>query len=192
MNPRTCIVTRKEHAPEQMIRFVLGPENQVVPDLRRKLPGRGVWVTAKQAKVEEAVKKGAFERGFKQKVSVDPELAVLLGQLLKAQATSALGIVKKAGLLVSGFSKVETALQKEDIVLMIHARDASADSTGKLARLASAMEQEHQTDMNTWSGEELDSATGGANVTHLVVIEGGASKALESAIMRLNEYIKPD
>ena len=192
MNPRTCIVTRKEHAPEQMIRFVLGPENQVVPDLRRKLPGRGVWVTAKQAKVEEAVKKGAFERGFKQKVSVDPELAGLLGQLLKAQATSALGIVKKAGLLVSGFSKVETALQKEDIVLMIHARDASADSTGKLARLASAMEQEHQTDMNTWSGEELDSATGGANVTHLVVIEGGASKALESAIMRLNEYIKPD
>ena len=175
-----------------MIRFVLGPENQVVPDLRRKLPGRGVWVTAKQAKVEEAVKKGAFERGFKQKVSVDPELAGLLGQLLKAQATSALGIVKKAGLLVSGFSKVETALQKEDIVLMIHARDASADSTGKLARLASAMEQEHQTDMNTWSGEELDSATGGANVTHLVVIEGGASKALESAIMRLNEYIKPD
>ena len=188
LNPRTCIVTREELAPEQMIRFVLDLENCVVPDLRRKLPGRGVWVSAKRASIVEGVKKGAFARGFKRAVTVDPELPDLVGRLLKAQATSALGIAKKAGLVVSGFSKVEAALQKEDIALMIHARDASKDSTGKLARMAEAMEQEYQTDNETWSGEELDSAIGGLNVTHLVVIHGGASQALASAMLRLNNY----
>ena len=188
LNPRTCIVTREELAPEQMIRFVLDLENCVVPDLRRKLPGRGVWVSAKRASIVEGVKKGAFARGFKRAVTVDPELPDLVGRLLKAQATSALGIAKKAGLVVSGFSKVEAALQKEDIALMIHARDASKDSTGKLARMAEAMEQEYQTDSETWSGEELDSAIGGLNVTHLVVIHGGASQALASAMLRLNNY----
>ena len=69
---RTCIVSRTVRPPAELIRFVLGPENQVVPDLRHKLPGRGVWVTARRAVVEEAVRRRLFARAFKAEVAAPP------------------------------------------------------------------------------------------------------------------------
>ena len=62
---RTCVVTRRKGQPDDMIRFVAAPDGTVVPDLKRKLPGRGVWVTASAATVAEAVKKGSFARGLR-------------------------------------------------------------------------------------------------------------------------------
>ena len=71
---RTCIVTRRKGSPDAMIRFVVGPDGGVVPDVRGRLPGRGVWVTASEPLVAAAVKRHAFDRGFKAKVQVDPAL----------------------------------------------------------------------------------------------------------------------
>ena len=62
MNDRTCIVTRDNHDPDDMIRFVAGPDNRVVPDLKRTLPGRGVWVGARYQLVEQAAVKNLFAR----------------------------------------------------------------------------------------------------------------------------------
>ena len=72
---RTCIVTRRKASPDEMVRFVAGPDAVVVPDIRRRLPGRGVWVTASAPIVTEAVKRRAFSRGLKAKVRAEPELA---------------------------------------------------------------------------------------------------------------------
>ena len=84
-----------------MIRFVLGPGETVVPDIRRKLPGRGVWVTASAARVEEAVKRQAFARGFKKKVGAPENLAAEVEALLTQDCLQALSIANKAGQVVS-------------------------------------------------------------------------------------------
>ena len=73
---RTCIVTGEKGSPETMIHFVLSPAGEVVPDLRRKLPGRGVWTRLSAAVVEQAVRKQAFSRGFKAKAAAPPDLEI--------------------------------------------------------------------------------------------------------------------
>ena len=90
MNDRTCIVTRRQAAPDELIRFVLDPDGTVVADLRRKLPGRGCWVTAERRHVEAAAGKGAFTRAFRRQVAVPADLGGLVDGLL---ARSALGAV---------------------------------------------------------------------------------------------------
>src|ERR1700712_4421958 len=92
---RTCIVTRQKADPEAMIRFVIGPDVTVVPDIRRKLPGRGVWVTANADIVARAVKKSSFARGFKTKVAVSPTLAAETEELLARDCLQALSMANK-------------------------------------------------------------------------------------------------
>ena len=72
---RTCIVTRAALPAAELIRFVLGPDDRVFADLKHKLPGRGVWVTARRDLVQEAVKRRLFARAFKAEVKVGATLA---------------------------------------------------------------------------------------------------------------------
>jgi predicted RNA-binding protein YlxR (DUF448 family) len=79
LTERMCIVTREVKDEDALVRFVRSPDGQVVPDLQRKLPGRGVWVSLSREKVNEAVKKGLFSRGFAAETKATPELADLVG-----------------------------------------------------------------------------------------------------------------
>ena len=94
---RTCIVTREAQSPAGLIRFVLGPDNQVVPDLRHKLPGRGVWVTARFDKVEEAAKRRLFSRAFKTEARASETLAADIESLLREDLRQGLSLANKAG-----------------------------------------------------------------------------------------------
>ena len=94
---RTCIMTRTVADPADMIRFVLGPDGSVVPDLKRKLPGRGVWVTAKKSLVQQAVLKSAFSRGLKANAKASADLPDLVERLIADAALGALGFARKAG-----------------------------------------------------------------------------------------------
>src|SRR5262245_2569812 len=96
---RLCIATRSVQPVADLIRFVVGPEGHVVPDVKRKLPGRGVWVTATRTAVETAVARRAFGRSFKREVTVAPDLAEETEQLLVRAALDALAIAHKAGLV---------------------------------------------------------------------------------------------
>ncbi|MGH6819482.1 MAG: DUF448 domain-containing protein, partial [Methylocella sp.] len=118
---RTCIVTRAKGLPEDMIRFVVGPGAIVVPDIRRKLPGRGVWVTAQAGHVAEAVKRQVFSRGFKIKVVASESLAAEIEALLTKDCLQALSLASKAGQVVSGFAKVEQAIVSGAIAGLVHA-----------------------------------------------------------------------
>src|SRR5260370_37613794 len=109
------------------MRFVVGPDGAVVPDLKRRLPGRGVWITARRHLVEEAVRRRIFGRGFKADVRVSAELADELDRLLEQSALNALSIAHKAGLLILGFAKVETAVAAAPLGVLIKARDARAE-----------------------------------------------------------------
>ena len=110
---RFCALTRTAKPADDMIRFVVGPDGAVVPDIKRKLPGRGVWITATREALEESVAKRVFARSFKRDVRVPDDLASLTEQLLARTALDALAIAGKAGNVAAGFGKAEDAHQQQ-------------------------------------------------------------------------------
>src|ERR1700752_573985 len=107
---RLCVATRTLRPVSDMIRFVEAPGGEVVPDLKRRLPGRGVWVTARRAAVAKAIRDKAFGRGLRRGGGVATDLADRLETLLEQSAIDALAIAAKAGKVVCGMAKVESAL----------------------------------------------------------------------------------
>ena len=112
---RHCALTRTLKPVDEMIRFVVGPDGDAVPDIKRKLPGRGIWITATRGALEEAVKRNVFARGFKRDVRVAADLAATTERLLERSALDALAIAGKAGQVVAGFAKVEAAIGRDDL-----------------------------------------------------------------------------
>ena len=188
---RTCIVTGVKGSPEAMIRFALSPGGEVAPDLRRKLPGRGVWTRLSAAVVAEAVRKQSFSRGFRTKVVAPPDLARDLDAIIERDALQFLSIVNKAGLIVTGAAKVEAAIRGGGVIALLHARDGSADGTAKLeavarARLGAAAGRLVR--INLFSSSQLDLALGRTNVIHAALGAGEASAAFLYRARRLAEY----
>src|SRR6201999_3833522 len=128
---RMCAVTRAVRPIDELIRFVVAPSGEVIADLKRRLPGRGLWVSASHQAVAEAVRRHHFCKGFKRDVRVAPTLAPDTETLLVRSAVEALAIAAKAGQVVSGFAKVEAALgdrrERAGIAALIHASDGAAD-----------------------------------------------------------------
>src|SRR5712672_3472770 len=118
---RMCAVTREVRPIGELIRFVVSPQGEVVPDLKRKLPGRGLWVAASRQTVAEAVRRNHFSRGFKREIRAQATLPADTEALLVRSATEALAMAAKAGQVVAGFSKVEGALQQGDAKALIQA-----------------------------------------------------------------------
>jgi uncharacterized protein len=174
-----------------MVHFALSPDGEVVPDLRRKLPGRGVWTRLSAAVVTEAVRKQAFSRGFKTKATAPSDLAGKLDVMIEQDALQFLSIVNKAGLIVTGAAKVEAAVRGGDILALIHARDGSPDGTAKLERVVrgrfgAAADQIAR--INLFSSSQLDLALGRTNVIHAALGAGEASAAFLYRARRLAEY----
>ncbi|MGA2125501.1 MAG: DUF448 domain-containing protein [Xanthobacteraceae bacterium] len=125
---RMCAATRTLRPVAEMIRFVVGPDGDVVPDIKRRLPGRGVWITARRGVVAEAVRRKAFARGFRRDARATADLADLVERLMERSALDALSIAHKAGLVVAGFARVEAALGAgEPVTGLVHAADAGGD-----------------------------------------------------------------
>ena len=184
---RTCIVTRAKHSPDAMIRFVLSPDKAVVPDIRRKLPGRGVWVLAQAGLVQQAVKKQAFGRGFKAKVNVAPDLAETLDRLLESDALQSLSFANKAGAVLTGFVKVSAALAAGPVLALLNASDASADGLRKMAQVVrrQGAEASAPADINIFTSLQLDLALGRTNVIHAALKDTAAGAAFVARAHRL-------
>jgi len=119
-----------------MIRFVVGPEDRLVPDVAGKLPGRGIWVQADRAKLAQAIDKRLFTRAARRPVKVDADLAELVERLVERQCLDLIGLAKRAGAAVAGFDKVETMLRRGPVGVLVEASDGAADGREKLRRLA--------------------------------------------------------
>jgi len=193
LSERTCAVTGQKGPPDAMIHFCLSPESLVVPDLRRKLPGRGVWVLARRSVVAEAARRQVFSRGFKAKAVAPEDLAGLVEGLLQEEALQFLSIVNKAGLVVAGAAKVETAIRAGRLAALIHAREASGDGVAKLERLARArLGPSNLTQIKLFSSSQLDLALGRSNVIHAALGEGEASAAFLLRAQRVTAYCGAD
>jgi uncharacterized protein len=194
---RMCAVSREVRPIGELIRFVVSPEGEVVPDLKRKLPGRGLWVSASRRTVAEAVRRNQFSKGFKRDVRAAPTLPADTEALLVRSATEALAMAAKAGQVVSGFSKVEGALQQGQAEALIHASDGAADGTRKLDAIVRQRggnhgESQEMPIVSVLTSAELDLALGRSNVIHAALLAGPASKTFLSRCQILVRYRMAD
>jgi predicted RNA-binding protein YlxR (DUF448 family) len=187
---RFCALTRTAKPVDELIRFVVGPDGQVVPDVKRKLPGRGIWITATRAAVDEAVKRRIFARGFRKDVHVETELGAMTERLLERSALDALAITGKAGQIVAGFGKVEDAIGSGDAIAVIHAADGAADGKRKLAATVrrNAKESREIPSFDVFSSQQLDLALGRLNVIHAALLDGSAGATFLARTQRLLRF----
>jgi uncharacterized protein len=169
----------------------------VVPDLKRKLPGRGLWITASRARVAEAVRRNQFSRGFKRDVRAPQTLASDTENLLVRSAIEALAMAAKAGQVVSGFAKVEEALAGGQATALIHASDGAADGIRKLDAIVRQRGGNHGESLifpilTELTSAELDLALGRANVIHAALLAGPAGKTFLSRSQILVRYRMAD
>ncbi|OJU07686.1 MAG: DNA-binding protein [Caulobacterales bacterium 68-7] len=167
-----------------LIRFVVGPDAAVVPDLARKLPGRGLWVAADRASVETAARKGLFSRAAKAKVSAPADLADQVETLLRRRVLEGLGLAKRSGALTSGFDKVRAALNDGKVLWLIEASDGSSDGRSKVLGLARNIRPEPGI-LGVFTSDELGLALGAENVIHTALLAGRASEGWTAEVRRL-------
>jgi len=198
---RMCAVCREQRPVDELIRFVVSPQGEVIADIKRKLPGRGLWISASRQTVAEAVRRHQFSRGFKRDVRVADSLAADTEALLARSAVEALAIAAKAGQVISGFAKVEARLadrrDRVPIVALVHASDGASDGIRKLQAQArqNAADQGESPDfpaVTALSSAELDLALGRSNVVHAALLAGPASKTFLSRSQTLVRYRAAD
>jgi predicted RNA-binding protein YlxR (DUF448 family) len=193
---RLCAATRVVRPIDELIRFVAGPDGAVVPDLKRRLPGRGVWVTATRSAVDEAAKRNVFARSLKREAKAGPDLGAQLDRQLENAALDALAMVHKAGRAAIGFGKTESAVTKEPVVAILTATDGSADGARKIAAAAARRREGRDGSGNgneipviaAFTSAQLDLALGRSNVIHAALLAGPASNGFLARCQTLERF----
>ncbi|MBW7055544.1 RNA-binding protein [Paracoccus bogoriensis] len=129
---RRCIATGETQPKRGLIRFVVGPEGQLVPDLAEKLPGRGIWVAADRAALDRAASRGLFSRAARMPVTVPGGLTDLVEAALARRLVDLISLARKSGRAVAGFEKVKGWLAEGRAKVLLQASDGSERGKGKL------------------------------------------------------------
>jgi len=184
---RRDLVSGQVMEEARLIRFVAGPDGVVVPDLARKLPGRGLWVAADRASVETAARKGGFSRSAKAKLSAPGDLADQVDRLLARRVLDGLGLARRAGDLTSGFEKAAAAIASGKAAWMIEASDGAADGRRKLLQAARRVSPSPRL-AGLFCADELSLALGLGNVIHLVFLAGRGANRWTTEVERLSGF----
>lgn len=176
---RKCIVTGEVQPKQGLIRFVVGPDAQVVPDLACKLPGRGIWVTADRAALEKAVAKKLFSRAARQPVEVPEGLVDLVEQMLARRVVDLISLARKSGRAVSGYEKVKDWLAKEDAEVLIQSSDGSERGKSKLST------PHYGTFIGSLTSDELGQAFGRQTTIHAALGAGGLTQRVVEEAAKL-------
>jgi predicted RNA-binding protein YlxR (DUF448 family) len=196
---RECALTRQKKPVGEMLRFVVGPDDALVPDTDAKADGRGVWVTLGERSVAEAVRKKAFARSLKAAIAVPEDLPALTRARLEQRLLGALGLARKAGQLATGATRVRAALEAGEALALLTATDAAADGRDKMlavlrgARRRAADEPDgtgHEVPHFELLGSaQLGLALGLENVIHAALTRGAAAQSALARAQRLARYI---
>jgi uncharacterized protein len=182
ISARRCIVSGNVLPKEALIRFVLGPDNRLVPDISVKLPGKGIYVTAQRLYIEKALATKAFHKKLKKPVIADQELAGFIEICLKKYALSLLSMAKKSGQITTGYEKVSAVKRKEEAVI-IRASDSAAEIKEKDHKQKSISDV-----INIFTNEELSLALGGNNIMYAALRKGSLSDKFVTSVNRIIRY----
>jgi uncharacterized protein len=188
---RFCVVTREVRPVDELLRFVAAPDGSVVPDLKRNLPGRGLWITATRDTLADAVKRKSFAKGFKQDIRAGTELIAQTDGLLERSALDALAIAGKAGQVAAGFMKVEAAITRSQLLALLHGKDAAEDGVRKVNAALHRRFADEETDIvviSDFTSQQLDLALGRANVVHAALLAGPAGNSFIARYLRMTRF----
>jgi predicted RNA-binding protein YlxR (DUF448 family) len=180
---RMCIATREIRPISDLIRFVVGPGETLVPDIRNRLPGRGVWVTNSRVALAQAVKRKAFQRGLKENVGVPAGLEDQVADLLRKDALQMFSLANKAGALTSGFAKIEGI--RGGMLALVQASDGSAAEVARLQRMSRGKGRGKRDPVviRAFTAEELGLSIGREHVIHAALtVHDAASVFLDRAL----------
>ena len=183
---RFCAATGVVRPVEEMIRFVIAPDGAAVADVKRALPGRGVWITASRDALATAIARKVFRRGFKREVKIAPDLVAATERLLEQAALAALAIAHKAGLVAIGFGKAEAVIERGQAVALLHAADAAPDGARKLD--AAARRAGGPPVIDLFTSAQLDLALGRSNVVHAALLSGREGETFRARTARLERF----
>ncbi|WP_226780057.1 RNA-binding protein [Oceaniglobus trochenteri] len=178
---RKCIATGEVHPKRGLIRFVVGPDDTIYPDLAEKLPGRGIWVSAERSALETAVKKKLFSRGAKRQVNVPPTLVADVEAALLRRVTERLAMARKAGRAIAGYEKVKDWLLQEKAAILIQASDGSERGKSKLRPPGG-----RGSFFEILTAPELGLAFGREHVIHAALAPGGLTDSFREDAVRLS------
>jgi predicted RNA-binding protein YlxR (DUF448 family) len=163
-----------------MLRFVVGPDGDLVPDLDERLPGRGLWLSGERDMVNTACDKGLFARAARRSVTVPADLAGYLDDLMVRRCLNFLGLARRAGEVVAGFEKVQARLRKNKGGILLQAGDGAVDGRGKIKAMASGMAL-----VDVFTAAELGKVLGRDHVVHVVMNEGRLAERMMRETGRL-------
>ncbi len=176
---RKCIATGEAQPKSGLIRFAIGPDGQVVPDVTGKLPGRGLYVAADRGALEKASDKGLFSKAARAKVQVPDGLADMVEQMLSRRVVDLISLARKSGAAVSGYEKVKDWLQKEEATVLIQAEDGSSRGKSKLSTPYGGKY------IGWLTADELGMAFGRQTVIHAALGAGGLTQRVVEEAQRL-------
>lgn len=184
---RMCIVTRDVRPVSELIRFVAGPDGSVVPDIKARLPGRGVWVTNSNTILQQAIARKAFQRGLKENVRVPDGLVTLVADLLRKDALQMLSFANKAGAVTSGFAKIEGM---RSILALVQASDGSEAEIARLHRMCRGKGRGHRDPLvvRVFSAEELGLSIGREHVIHAALTALDAASVFLDRALRFADF----
>ena len=191
---RTCVLTREHGTRDQLIRLALSPDGDILPDVRAKAPGRGAWIGVDRATLEAAQAKGklkgALSRAFKTgDIKIPDDLGERIESALRQAALDRLGLEARSGTLLTGSEKIDVALRRGEVHLLIHAADAGEDGNRKLDQAWRVGGGEGQGLVFPAERAILSLALGRQNVVHIALIDRAAASRVSHAIERWRAFI---
>lgn len=184
---RRDIVTGQVMDEAQLVRFVIGPDDLIVPDIAAKLPGRGIWVAADRASIDEAAKRNLFSRSAKTKARAPQDLADQVDAMLARSVLGMLGMANRGGKIENGYDKVRAFILSEPPAWRICANEAARDGRNKI-RMASKAAWEVTPLLACFSAAQLGKALGREEVTHAVLSQGRLAKKFSREARRLGGF----
>lgn len=181
---RKCIVEGAVKDKEELLRFTITPDNQVIPDFKKKLPGRGIFVSNSKKALTTAVDKNLFSKSVKKNVKANKELVDIVENILRKKGLDSISLARKAGVLITGFEKVKEALKKSKVAFVLEAKDAGNDGREKMSFFARDVEVFVLYDI-----EELDKALDKVNTVHVAFLKSEMSKMVHNEFKKFQTFL---
>lgn len=183
---RRCIVTGEVRPQAELIRFVVGPDQEVVPDLAGRLPGRGLWLTPRRDIVAAACARKRFSWAARRAVRAADDLDEMVARLLVERCVELLGLARRGGQVVVGFERVRAWLKdgarEAGGGAVVAASDGGEDGVGKLAALADRVGVAR---IRPLTGAELGRGLGRERVVHVALMPGRLATKITREARRL-------